>query len=273
MRAKHITSGLASFGLATIAATLPACEPSPMYCLVANGKFAAHFQPVSGAPTCLGPMAQKVYFNFSLNQAKDALRGDPKSPRISFALGTPTEEWEQAKEQVARLTRYAQCPSKDPSINTAPDASFSTKPYYSLSNFKNYIPDAADLCLADAFSPAVIEVPALDRVPVCPEDPELSKEHPAIEPLSLSYKLRVAHVLNQPASQGIFVKGELEYSSPSCSGVYRFTAINPVVACATPADCAGQGISEELEAKGLICMGASGTTGEKNGLCVLNANN
>lgn len=273
LRATQFTFGLATFGLATIAATLPACEPSPMYCLVANGTFAAHFQPVSGDPACLAPMAQEVYFNFALNPAKDAERGDPKSPRISFALAQPTELWEQAKDQVTLLTRYAQCPSKDPAVNTAPDASFSTKPYYSLSDFRTYIPDDTDLCFADAFSPATIEVPAIDRVPVCAEDPELSEEHPAIAPFSLTYKLRSATVLNRPASQGVFVQGELEYSTPDCSGVYRFTAINPSVACAVPADCAEQGISQELATKGIICMGASGTPDQKDGLCVLTAQN
>lgn len=273
MRATQLTYGLAGFCLATIATTLPACEPSPMYCLVANGNFAAHFQPLEGDATCLEPMAQEVYFNFALNQAKDAQRGDPKSPRISFALAEPTKAWERAKDQLAKLTRYAQCPSKDSSINTAPDPAFSTKPYYSLSDFKTYIPDPQDLCHADAFSSAVIEVPALDRVPVCAEDPELSEELPAIEPLSLSYKLRSAKVLNRPASQGVFVQGVIEYSKPGCSGAYSFSAINPVVACAVPADCAGQGIAEDLAAKGIVCMGASGDPANKDGLCVLSAGN
>lgn len=273
MRATHYTFGLASFGLAIIAATLPACEPSPMYCLVANGKFAAHFQPLGGDAACLTPMAQQVFFNFALNPAKDAQRGDPKSPRIAFALAQPTEAWERAKDQVTLLTRYAQCPSKDTSINTAPDPAFTTKAYYSLSDFKTYIPDAQDICFADAFSPALIEIPALDRVPACPEDPELSTEHPAIEPLRLTYKLRSAKVLNRPASQGIFVQGELEYSTPGCNGLYRFTAINPVVSCNVPVDCAGQGIPKEIAAKGITCMGASGDPAKKDGLCVLTANN
>lgn len=270
MRATHITLGLASFGLAIVSATLPGCESSPMYCLVANSKFAAQFQQSSGDPGCLEKDAQEVYFNFFLKESQDAKRGDPKAPRLSFALAGATTRWEQAKDRVALLAQYAKCPSKDPAINTTPDASFVSNIYYSLSDFKGYIPDENDFCHADTFGEASINLPALDRVPACAEDPDLQEEQPALEALSVKYKLLSSKVLNRPASQGVFVEGEMEYSKPNCRGVYRFVAIAPKVACAAQTDCsAEQGIPEDIVAKGVTCVGASGTPDTKDGLCVV----
>lgn len=204
---RHALTLLSIVGLATLG-----CDQAKPRCAVAPGDFAARYEKTGGDCEGIAGDVLSIQVYYQPRSDKDK---SPDFEKITVGL---------LPSALAGVRSHA----VERGATLIEDADPNTDEWVAFGAFTTTKAADDEYCTIPAMTTARVRVPAI------PEVTDECGTLPAEDAVDEQYKFNNVRVYNSPGAYGTQLTADLTYTSATCSGTYRVTAVYPAIGCGVP---------------------------------------